>query len=180
MAKWTQKDINFLKWNYGNMTAKEIADKLGRSVQAIYVKSFHLGLKKENPTYIKWTPRQLKMLKDFFPIMFNKPLAKWLGVSQRTMIRKARELGLNKYDGFLKERQKEIQQMAGEALRARGNREGTWFKKGVRFNPSGEFKKGHVETPETKAKRVAALKLTLAKRKAAQREQKINQQIIKI
>lgn len=107
----------------------------------------------------------LNILRDFFPSMFNKPLAKWLGVSQRTMLRKARELGLEKREGFLEDRRKDIQRLAGEALRARGDREGTWFKKGIHYNPDGEFKPGHRESEETKAKRIASFKETHQRKK---------------
>ena len=113
----------------------------------------------------------LKLLADYFPTMFNKPLARWIGVSERTLIRKARELGLNKADGFLETRRADIQELAADALR-RGYRSGRiqgGFPKGVHSNPAGEFKKGHVESAETKAKRSASLRRTFAKKRNQQR-----------
>ena len=111
----------------------------------------------------------LKLLRDFFPTMFNEALAKWIGVSPRTLIRKARELGIEKEPGFLQKRKDDIHRRAGDALRERGDREGTWFKKGIRHNPAGEFKPGHKESPETKAKRSAALKAAWARKKKLKR-----------
>lgn len=97
--------------------------------------------------------------------MFNRHLAKWLGVSVRTLIRKARELGLEKKPGFLEERKRDIQRMAGEAIR-RSDYHNTRFKKGVHYNPAGEFKPGHKESPESRAKRSESLKYAWRIRKA--------------
>lgn len=166
--QWTCKELDLLRRNYTKMTNQELAQMLKRSLSAVNRKAHLLGLKKERYG-IEWTPTMLKILRDHFPSMFNKPLAKWLGVSQRTMLRKARELGLEKREGFLKDRQKDIQRMAGDALRARGDREGTWFKKGVHYNPDGEFKPGHKESAETKARRSAALKETHQRKKKLKR-----------
>lgn len=166
--QWTYKELDLLRTNYTKMTNQELAQLLKRTVSAVNMKAYLLGLKKGHYG-TKWTPQMIKTLTDFFPHMFNKPLGKWLGVSQRTMLRKARELGLEKRDGFLEDRRKEIQRMAGEALRARGDREGTWFKKGVRYNPDGEFKPGHKESEETKAKRIASLKETHQRKKKLKR-----------
>lgn len=166
--EWTWKELDILHREFPKRPTPEVAKMLGRSPMATAVKASKEGLKKKELPGIKWTPQMLKLLTDFFPIMFNKPLAKWIGVSQRTMLRKARELGLQKQEGFLEKRKAEIQRMAGDALRKRGNREGTWFKKGERANPDGEFKPGHKESPETKAKRIASLKESWRRRKAAQ------------
>lgn len=136
---------------------------LNRSVQAVAVKASKLGLKKNNYGIV-WTPRMLKLLNDYFPTMFDEPLAKWIGVSKRTLIRKARELGLEKKDGFLQDRRKDINELARIALKRRTDIPSR-FQKGIRHNPAGEFKKGHKESPETKAKRSASLKLAWKRRK---------------
>lgn len=155
---WTCKELDLLRRNYTKMTNQELAKTLKRTLSAINKKAHDLGLKKAYYG-IEWTPRMLKILRDFFPIMFNKPLANWLGVSQRTMARKARELGLQKRDGFLDDRRKEIQIRAEESRKKKPDRRAEYyFKKGVRANPAGEFKPGHKESEETKAKRIASLK----------------------
>ena len=164
---WTYQDLVLLYQEFPVRKTAEVADMLGRSVTAVSVKASQLGLKKKH-SGIVWTPRMLKLLKDFFPIMFDKSLAKWIGVSQRTLVRKARELGLEKRPGFLEDRRRDITELAREGLK-RTHRTSGRFKKGVRSNPAGEFKPGHVESPETKAKRSAALKASWKYRK--QREE---------
>lgn len=165
--KWTNKDLGILRREFPKRPTPEVAKMLGRSVMAVATKASKEGLKKQELPGIKWTPQMLKILTDFFPIMFNRPLALWLQVSQRTMLRKARELGLEKQEGFLDKRRKDISRLAGEALRKIPDRKNSRFKKGVHFNPDGEFKKGHKESPETKAKRIASLKESWRRRKAA-------------
>lgn len=165
---WTCKELDILRREFPKRTNEEMTKLIKRSKQAITQKASKLGLKKERYG-IEWTPQMLKLLRMFFPTMFNEALAKWLGVSQRSLIRKARELGIDKEPGFLEKRKDDIQRRAGEALRRRGDVDGTWFKKGIRHNPAGEFKPGHKESPETKAKRSAALKATWDRKKKLKR-----------
>ena len=167
MSKWTQRELYVLRKEFPVKPTTEVAKKLKRSANSISTKANKLGLKKDYKYGIEWTPQMLKLLNDFFPIMFNKPLAKWIGVSQRTMLRKARELGLEKQEGFLDKRRKDIKALASEALRKKGSHP-SHFRKGVRFNPDGEFKKGHKESEETKAKRIQSLKESWRRRKLAQ------------
>lgn len=167
---WTQRDLDTIRREYPRRTAAEVARMLGRSETAICNRAYKLGLKKAHHG-LTWTPQMLTLLRSLYPLTFNKPLAATLGVSWRSLVRKARELGLEKEPGFLEKRKEDIQDLAGDAIR-RAYREGritNTFKKGVRSNPAGEFKPGHVESPETKAKRIASYKRTLAKRKTAAR-----------
>ena len=162
---WTVQDFDILKREFPVRPTKEVADILGRTAQAVAVMAHKRGMYKYRKGIV-WTPRMLKLLQDYFPTMFNKPLAKWIGVSERSLIRKARELGLNKVDGFLDKRRADIQDLAADALR-RGYRSGRitgGFQKGVHNNPAGEFKPGHKESPETKAKRSASIRRTFAKK----------------
>lgn len=161
---WTIMDEQILRNEWNRHTIEEVAAMLHRSYQATAVKASKMGLKKDHYGIV-WTPDQLKLLRDYFPTMFNKPLAKWIGVSLRTMIRKARELGLEKKPGFLDERRRDIQALASEALKKSTNVHSR-FEKGVRNNPAGEFKPGHIESQETKARRSAALKHAWKVRKA--------------
>ena len=161
---WTIMEEQILRNEWGHHTISEVAKMIGRTYKATAVRASKMGLKKDHYGIV-WTPQQLKLLRDFFPTMFNKPLAKWIGVSMRTMIRKARELGLEKKPGFLNERRKDIQALAADGLRNTKNVR-TRFKKGVRNNPAGEFKPGHVESPETRARRSESLKLAWKRRKS--------------
>lgn len=171
--EWTYMDVEKLRTLYPFRTCEEIAGELGRSVRATYVMAYRLGLKKGH-FGIFWTPRMLKTLKDFFPIMFNKPLAAWIGVSERSLIRKARELGLEKRPGFLDDRREDIVELARTALKKayRDGRLTSAFKKGERNYPAGEFKKGQVESPETKARRSASLKASWDRRKKQEKFRK--------
>lgn len=157
-------DEQILRNEWNRHTIEEVAAMLHRSYQATAVKASKMGLKKDHYGIV-WTDEQLKLLRSFFPTMFNRPLAKWIGVSMRTLSRKARELGLEKKPGFLEERKRDIQRLACDAIRA-SDHKSTRFKKGVRNNPAGEFKPGHVESPETKAKRSESLKYAWKVRKA--------------
>ena len=116
-------------------------------------------------TRIFWNKDMLDYLRQHYATTLNEELAGCLGVSQRTMIRKARELGLEKKPGFLDERRRDISALAAESLKKSEN-VSTRFRKGVRNNPAGEFKPGHIESPETKAKRSEALKHSWKRRKA--------------
>ena len=155
-SKWTYKEIEQLRHEYPVRRAEDIANDLGRNIRSVYKKAYSLGLKKSS-NGIVWTPHMITMLKALFAITFDKSLAVCLGVSKRTLIRKARELGLEKKPGFIEERKADIAQLIREANRRSPNHNGQ-FQKGVHNNPAGEFKPGHKESPETKAKRSAALK----------------------
>lgn len=107
-------------------------------------------------TRIAWSKDMLDYLKQHFATTLNEDLAGCLGVSQRTMIRKARELGLEKDPEWLSAIWDERRTLAQIVSKSKGYPGG--FKKGVRYNPDGEFKKGHVESDETKSKRIEKLK----------------------
>ena len=165
---WSPMEIGILIDMFPSKSLSEISKRIGRSEWAIQNKAYKIGLRKNiHSNIVQWTPERIKLLVTFFPTMFNKPLAKWIGVSLRTMLRKARELGLEKQEGFLEKRRKDISLLASEALRKKQN-VSTRFKKGERFNPDGEFKKGHKESEETKAKRIQSLKESWRRRKLAQ------------
>lgn len=115
----------------------------------------------------KWTNKDLGILRREFPKRPTPEVAKMLGRSAMAVATKASKEGLKKQEGFLDKRRKDISRLAGEELRKIPDRKSSRFKKGVRFNPDGEFKKGHKESPETKAKRIASLKESWRRRKAA-------------
>ena len=154
--EWTYRETELLKREYPVKTARQIAEQLGRTERAVYIRAKRLGLKKGH-FGTEWTPQMLTMLRVMFPITFNYALASYLGVSKRTMLRKAREMGLEKKPGFIEERKADIAQLIREGQK-RSVKTRPSFPKGVHINPEHEFKKGHVESPETKAKRSAALK----------------------
>lgn len=105
---------------------------------------------------IHWNKDMLDYLKQHYATTLNDELAGCLGVSRRTMIRKARELGLQKDKTWLASVWEERRNMATVESKRKGYPGG--FHKGVRSNPDGEFKKGHVESDKTKAKRIESVK----------------------
>ena len=171
---WTIGEEMRLRREFPYRTNTELARMFGRTQQALCVKASKLGLKKDHYGIV-WTQTQLSTLMRFFPTMFNADLAKILGVSQRTMIRKARELGLEKSATFREDRKRDINRRASEALKKKYQQGSciSHFKKGVRSNPDGEFKPGHVESQVTKLKRSEALKYTWKQRKIKERIRKI-------
>ena len=154
--RWTYQDVDTLRREYPVREAEEVAAMLGRSVQAVFVKAYKLGLRKQNYGIV-WTPQMLKLLKDFFPTMFNVPLAKWIGVSRSSLLRKARELGLEKKPGFREERAEDIRHNQSIGAKRSKNTRGR-IKKGEHVSPATEFKKGHVLSEEAKARQIAGLK----------------------
>lgn len=167
---WTYNDIDILRREFPVRTTDEIAVMLRRSERAVQVKASLLGLKRENHGIV-WTPQMIRTLTDYFPVMFNKPLAMWLRVSMRSMIRKARELGLEKKAGFLEDRRKDIARLQSEGLK-NTDKKGGRIQKGEHRNPAGEFRKGHKESPESKARRIEGMKEYHRRRKAREKFRK--------
>lgn len=163
--EWDIMDIATLRREFPRRRTEEVAAMLGRTPRAVSVKAHKLGLEKErHMTAVVWTPEMVKLLKSFYPTMMNRDLAKLLGVSMRTTIRKARELGLEKVPDFFELKREQINARSGPKGPTR-----TSFKKGEHRNPDGEFKPGHVPTPEQRAKASESLKRAWARKKALQR-----------
>lgn len=156
--EWTYRDLDILKTHFPVMPTKELAALLGRSFTATSKMASKLGLKKDHYGIV-WTPKMVSLLVHFFPIMFTEPLAAWIGVSKRTCIRKARELGLEKERGFLDRRRRDINELISQANKNTDKDVSTRYKKGDHPNPAGEFKKGHVNSPEVRAKITESMKL---------------------
>lgn len=51
---WTEEELNFLKENYFKLSAQEIADKLNRSLNSIYIKAKKIGLDNKRKKEIDW------------------------------------------------------------------------------------------------------------------------------
>lgn len=91
-----------------------------------------------------WSPQMLADLKRHFPTTRNEECAEMLGVSVRTLVRKAREVGIEKDPHWIKGVWNHNRLMAQASTRLHGNL--GCFKKGVHYNPAGEFKKGHISS----------------------------------
>lgn len=150
--EWSQKELDFLRWNYGKLGAPECAERLGRPLQGVRVKAWNMGLKGKDQ-HFEWTEQRLKLIVDFYPTMFSKALAKWIGCGHRTLVRKARELGLEKVPDFHERKRDEIRRMSGSHGPNR-----TTIKKGSGIGAEYRFKKGHQLSPESKQKQIDSLK----------------------
>ena len=68
--KWTEKELEFLKNNYKNMTHTELSEYLGRTKSAIANKQHQLGLVNES---------KYKYNKQYFRNIDTSEKAYWLG-----------------------------------------------------------------------------------------------------
>ena len=164
---WTYNDEWILRHEFPRRRTEEVAKMLRRTQNAVICKAHILGLKKR--CYgIVWTDGMIELLKTYFPTMTNLSLSSLIGVSVRTLNRKAAELGLEKAPDFLEINARTISERISSALKRKG-KFGNQFVKGVRYNPKGEFKPGHKESPETKEKRRASLRETWRRKKILKR-----------
>lgn len=120
-----------------------------------------------NRPAINWTPERLKIIREYYPTMFNAPLAKWIGCSTRTLERKAVELGLKKVEDFNIYRAEGISDLLSTAMKKAyaDGRMVSPFRKGIRNNPDGEFKKGFRFTGDIEAARIDKIRRTYRKQK---------------
>ena len=112
----------------------------------------HKGLSRK----IFWSKQMLDDLRRLYATTKNEDLADILGVSMRTVIRKARELGLQKDPVWQHgNTMRHLKMMQLENM-VHGIK--SPFQKGVHYSPETEFKPGHQESHEVKAKRIASVK----------------------
>lgn len=125
--RWTIKEKDELARLYSAMTAKQIAEHLGRPVSYVSGMANKMGLHKEQPNTIHLTREQELWLKLNFPHMATAICAIYLGISHRSVVRKARSLGLRKTEQFMKDAQLFAIKRANES----NLRNGTYPPKGV-------------------------------------------------
>lgn len=97
MNKWTQSEIKLLKKLFPNMKNFDIAEKIGRTLEAVKFKARTLGLKKAEGHFL-WTDAQVKLLKKLFTnrkIRVDE-IADRLGRGVKAVRNKAIELGLKR------------------------------------------------------------------------------------
>lgn len=93
MNKWEEKEVEFLKNNYKNMTCEEIARTLTRSIPSIENKAKMLGLKKRT---FNWTEEMKEILiNEYVDSDINK-LADKLDMEKYEIYCMANNLGLKK------------------------------------------------------------------------------------
>lgn len=151
LSRWSESDVEILKAEWKtSKPAREIAEKLSRTIGSVYMKAHTLGLpKKEDPNKIKLSQSDLWWLKKNYPHMRTEICAMKLGISHRTCVRFARELGVEKTAQFMKETQAFTARKAKESHLANG----TYPPKGVvnQNIAKGEafrFQPGHSPSPK--------------------------------
>lgn len=95
-APWTPHDIAFLREWYGVLVASEIAQKLGRGIDAVRARMGELGL----ACHTRWTPELDEFLSLLFPDTAATDLGPVIGVTPAAIRRRARQLGVKKDPTF--------------------------------------------------------------------------------
>lgn len=93
MAIWKNKDDKFLKDNYCTMDYWEMAERLGRTKEAVKMRCYHIGLNKKNRG---WTAEQDQYLKEHYNTKCRDELANYFKKSKHTLYQRAAFLGIQK------------------------------------------------------------------------------------
>jgi hypothetical protein len=91
---WKKKELEFLMKNYPEMTAREIAEKLGRSVRAVWSKATKLGITKYPMR--KWSVEEEDYLKENYRKMYSRDIAYVLGRTVPAVQGRVKKLGMVK------------------------------------------------------------------------------------
>ncbi|HHA1914420.1 TPA: hypothetical protein ACOEDZ_000940 [Enterobacter asburiae] len=88
-SSWSREDKTFLEKHYGNLSTKEIASRLGRSVRAAVVK-FDLGTGKNRP----WSERGLVLMQAHYSKGIDKIKALLPDRTREAIFAQAGKMGL--------------------------------------------------------------------------------------
>lgn len=111
---WTQEETEFLKNNKHQMTAKEIAQKLNRTIDAVKCK-----INKCKTTVVrqfKWNEEDVKFLKDNFVNVNYKELAEYFNVRVLDIRNKVFELGLRNNIKWNKQNIDKLKELKSQGL----------------------------------------------------------------
>lgn len=100
--KWGRKELDFLKGNYKDLSDKEIAKELNRTIWSVKNKRVRDGLKKET----RWSEEEVNFLKSNYKDMTAKEIADKLGRTEWAIRGKVREMGLKKVKKRTKDEKK--------------------------------------------------------------------------
>ena len=110
---WSEEDSQFLRDNYKSLSAKELSNKLGRSVSSIRSRAFMEGLSNKRGVStipkiakeitlnsvkgrVSWSRKEISLLRKEFKEIGVAEMAKKLGRSAGSVSGKAHALGLTK------------------------------------------------------------------------------------
>jgi len=89
--RWKEKDIIFLKENYGVLSTENIAEKLCRSKVAIIAKANKLKLKEK----YYWNDEEIEILKKYYPLEGKNVANRLPYKTEKQCLRKACQLKIN-------------------------------------------------------------------------------------
>ena len=92
---WSVQEKKLLKKLYPNNSTKDVANRVGRSITAVSMKAYTLGLRKLNQ-YRLWSKKELNLLKKLYPTRTAQQLADQLGRSVLAVRLRIVKLGLKK------------------------------------------------------------------------------------
>jgi hypothetical protein len=95
-VRWSEEELRLVKELYPIGKGKQIAEKTGRTLQAVKQKAYALGLGTRRNR--RWSASEIKILKRLYPIEIAKNIADKLGRSEDTVRMKARSIGVGKIE----------------------------------------------------------------------------------
>ena len=93
--RWSEKDINYLKKHYSDLSLGELAEKLKRSKRAIVNKVKELGIP-ERKEKKEWTDEDTEILKETYGEMSSREIARILDRTVGSVDTRISKLGLPK------------------------------------------------------------------------------------
>ncbi len=90
---WSRQEEALLRKMYPDNSVRDIANKLGRTVQAVARRASKLGLRKSNAV---WSKRELNLLRKLYPSRTAQQIADQIGRSVRATRLRIHKLGLKK------------------------------------------------------------------------------------
>lgn len=91
MKYWSDQEVQFLYDHADDMTVKEVAQALGRSLSSVDVKRARLGIKKSK----SWTEEDDEYLEEYYGIRSVDSIARKLGRTRKAVIRRANTTGIS-------------------------------------------------------------------------------------
>jgi len=93
--KWTAEEFALLKELYPECPIGEIAKRLDRTVPAVKVRAYSLGLKRKSYLDKLWSPHELELLMKLYPhCKCTRDVAKEIGRPLTAVRQKAYDLGI--------------------------------------------------------------------------------------
>jgi hypothetical protein len=87
---WHKQDLDFLRENYPRCGCRTVAERLGRTENAVFKKASLMGLKRYRP----WSSAELRILREEYP-KIGSSIATKLGRSRSMVHNMAQKLGLH-------------------------------------------------------------------------------------